>query len=127
MKPLRPFNIYRVICTKTSKALLSGWADCPNTKYEWYERGGGCGWGPSGSFWRTEHGVNKQLYRLCCDWGWNWENGRFRDPVGPEKVKIAGPYWDRLLLLNVEKTIISNYSVAEIPASDFMGIMEASQ
>src|SRR5258708_689338 len=70
------FKMYRIVCTITDKALVSG-SDCPHGhlvdpgfrgryKGEWYERGY---WSRSdGAFWKTEWTVKKHLQNLCHDW-----------------------------------------------------------
>src|SRR5690242_4315447 len=86
---VRPFTIYRIICTITGKALVSGSDNphshrCPpgfpNQSGQWYERGQ---WGRSSAqFWRTKDGVKKHLMNLCHDWG--RESFTWRDYLGRE-------------------------------------------
>lgn len=125
------FKIYRIICTITDKALVSG-SDCPHDHLgkpgrppQWYMRGT---WAKTGGgMWRGEDTVRKHLQFLCHDWQRCW---------GPEKLNWRGHLdrdtwlepipnsldWSRLSSLTVETLHITNYSTVTVSASDFMGV-----
>lgn len=132
-KNVRPFTIYRIICTITGKPFCSGSNrphhnltpahGCRTKSGQWYDRGQ---WGGGGVFFRTPEGVKKNLLRLCFDWRveyvkyyWNSSQTYFY------YVKISDvPDYSRLLHLRVEQTVVNDYDVSEIGAADFMGLRQ---
>lgn len=122
------FKIYRIICTLTDKALVSG-TDMPCfTRYgrppHWHERGF---WSASGgAFWKTEPAVRKHLQNLCHDWSRKWAPSRYpRYPGQQDTWTVATPGsadWSRLRFLRVEQIYVSNYATTLLSASDFMGV-----
>ena len=120
----RPFKIYRIICTISGKALISG-SDHPHNHREppvWHNRGL---WGyRAGVFWRTESAVKNHLHQLCHDWergfGPDWPSDIYDSWLEHISEK---PDWTRLDHLLIEETIVSQYNVSEINAKEFMGVM----
>lgn len=128
------FKLYRIICTITDKALVSG-SDCPHHhlakvgghgryKGAWYERGSWSSTG--GAFWKTEWTVKKHLQNLCHDWTTKHSPEKYPRYLGEthywREVIPGPPDWSRLNDLSVEELLITKYSTVRLAASDFMGI-----
>ena len=126
---MKAFKIYRIVCTITETALVSG-SDLPHNhlqrpgrRPQWYDRGQ---WShSSGAFWKGEETVRKHIHNLCHDWERRWEKDAFGkwDRTWCEPI-ISSPCWERLQHLCVEQFLITDYSVIKLAASDFMGIAE---
>jgi hypothetical protein len=124
------FKIYRIVCTLTGKAFVSGsanacWANHPSRAPHWHERGS---WSHTGAFFKTENTIRRHLLNLCFNWSnrSNWDAykaGRekyFRTwTVRPTAVP---PDYSRLQYLRVEQIYVSDYATTTLLASDFMGI-----
>lgn len=119
------FKMYRIICTITDKALVSG-SDCPHHHLgsqwrtpQWYMRGT---WSKSsGAFWRGQDTVRKHIQNLCHDFDRQWgPSGHHNDTwLAPIPNSLD---WSRLKDLRVEQIYITDYSTTQILASDFMGV-----
>lgn len=126
----KPFSIYRIICTITDAALVSG-SDWPNyqrqyhNKKTWYHRGS---WTRTGSFWRTEHTIKRHLWALSHDWETMIERRFYGKDLEHDYVvtwheRITDkPDWTRLDHLIVEETVVQAHTVSEHSGRDFMGI-----
>jgi hypothetical protein len=132
------FKLYRIVCTITDKALVSG-SNYPNSRpaYSfghgpefWYERGH---WSASdGAFWKTEGTVRKHIQNLCHDWKVVFGE-KYRLQIGPywysDQWREIIPHsldWSRLNNLVVEQFHITEYSTVKLAGRDFMGIPERS-
>lgn len=117
----RPFIINRIICTINGKALISG-SDWPHRHLSppvWYNRGM---WGiRSGSFWKTDYTIKNHLHKLCHDWR-TCSDDEYRH-WWHERISTE-PDWSRLEHLMIEQTVVSQHSISEIDARDFMGLLE---
>jgi hypothetical protein len=127
------FKLYRIVCTITDKALVSG-SDCGNSRPAyaygrgpsfWYERGH---WSAKdGMFWKTETTVRKHLQNLCHDWerkfGPTWGTcvGNSYNDTWMQVVPNSLD-WSRLQHLVVEQFHITEYSTIKLAGADFMGI-----
>jgi len=131
----RAFKIYRIVCTLTGKALISG-SDHPvwyggrhpsGRPLAWHQRGS---WSDVGAFWKTENSVRRHLLNLCHDWinqsapsrYPRYENQRdyWTSPVpGPADLT-------RLQFLRVEQIYVTSHTTTTLSASDFMGIPDQS-
>lgn len=125
-----PFKMYRIICTITDRALVSG-SDHPNwgrngSPPQWYMRGS---WAKStGAFWKGEWTVKQHLQNLCHDWRsmhrpmsrprYPGELYHWREPI-PGFVD-----WSRLEHLRVDQFLVTDYSVTKWAASDFIGMVD---
>lgn len=121
----RPFKIYRIICTLTGKALIAGSDSGPwhrDKSRAWHERGL---WGSRGCFWKTEATIKKHLLNLCDDW---WLADVRSSSVWCEHRRTTkNPDLSRLEHLKIEVTTITDYSISEIPARDFLGVLEPAE
>jgi hypothetical protein len=129
---MKPMKMYRIICTVTGKALVSG-SNMPNSRPAyaygagepiWFERGY---WSESGgAFWKTEQTVKRHLQYLCHDWMTKSAPMRYPRYEGQmdhwQEVIRGSRDWSRLEHLKVETLLITNYSTIQVSASDFMGI-----
>ncbi|MCX7320408.1 MAG: hypothetical protein NT113_13275 [Hyphomicrobiales bacterium] len=126
------FKMYRIICTITGKALVSG-SNHPNCRPAyafgrgpeyWYERGSWTHRG--GMFWKTEGTVRGHIQNLCHDW-----KCVSTVPIYPRypgerhyhfQVVRDSLDWTRLEHLSVEQLHVTEYSTVRLAASDFMGV-----
>lgn len=125
----KPFKMYRIICTLSDKALVTGsnngpWGGWHHRAREWHERGT---WSASGgAFWKSEGAVRKHLQNLCHDWINRHAPARYPRYSGEStwwtEVVPGSADWSRLAVLRVEQIYISNYATTTLLASDFMGI-----
>lgn len=115
----KPFKIYRVICTITGRALVSG-SELPNNEGPWYERGQ---WTQTGVFWKTEATIKRHIWKLCHDWRMSFAGGAAWYFDGYKRVS-EDPDWSRLDHLRVETTTVTDHTTSEVGAKDFMGIQE---
>lgn len=127
----KPFKIYRIICTLTDKALVTGSNNAPwfggrhpsGRPLRWHERGS---WSQGGAFWKTENSVRRHLQNLCHDWVQKSALTQYQRYEGERHYwteAAPGPAdWSRLQFLRVEQIYVSNYATTSLLAADFMGI-----
>lgn len=124
------FKIYRIVCTLSGKALISGSNNAPwfgglhpsGRQLRWDKRGS---WSAVGAFWKTENSVRKHLRNLCYDWKNCSALSRYPRYEGQREhwtEACAGPDWSRLQHLRVEQVYVTNHTTTTLLASDFMGI-----
>src|ERR1700761_2725845 len=120
----KPFKIYRIICTLTDKALVTGsdhavWAG-RSRPMSWHERGT---WSSGGAFWKSEGSIRRHLQNLCHDWVNRRTPARFPRYEGQcdywTQVVPGSADWSRLALLRVEQIYVSNHQTTTLFASDF--------
>lgn len=125
------FKLYRIVCTLTGKALVSG-SDEPvwcggrhpsGRPLAWHNRGS---WSQHGAFWKTENAVRKHLRNLCHDWARRSAPSRYPRYEGErvhwrEPITLA-PDWSRLKHLRVEQIYVTSHTTTAFDAADFMGI-----
>ena|SRR6185437_13166537 len=121
--------MYRIVCTITDKALVSGsdlphdHRGAPGRAAEWHDRGW---WSKSsGTFWKGEDSVRRHIRNLCCDWQRRWAPAlypRWANEYQTWTEAATAPDWSRLQHLRVEQFFVTDYTITKLSAADFMGM-----